>query len=439
MRATLRAQGPKAAAARRRRLSRSAILSQDPGCTSGAEETRYAVVGAGFAGMAACWHLLQVHRSRGDAVHVDVFDAVGIAGGASGAAAGLLHPYNTRGKLIWKGLEGVRATVELLSAAESANSDEASPLYRRGGIVRPAATQKQGSDFAKHVGKHEVTDGWEAELLDYGTAKSLLPGLRSATHNWPEDDEAFAMYIKKGIVIHPDRYLKSLWRACQIAAEDSGGGAHFHCQQIDSVQEMDRYTAVILAGGAATSAIREFKDIELPLTMCLGQVLELVPRDDRTVYPLHSPSILGSTYLAAQDERKVVVGATKVYNVPETAEGALSMLGQPVDRTEQDLVESLLFARMDQVYPPISDWKVHSVKQGVRAMPPRSPLGSLPLMGRLFPATPSNPATWYVVGLGARGLVYHALLGHWLAQAVAHNDPTRVPLELAPPPPRPTR
>lgn len=434
MRATLRAQGAKAAAARQRRVSCQNVLIKEEKFDLNVKKTRYAVVGAGFAGMAACWHLLQVHRSRGEAVQLDVYDAVGIAGGASGAAAGLLHPYNTRGKLIWKGMDGVRATVELLSVAESATKDEPSPFYRCGGIVRPATTSKQASDFVKHVGKEEVPDGWDAELVDYATAKALLPGLQSATDSWPEEDEAFAMYIQKGIVIHPERYLKRLWKACQMSAEDGGGEARFHRQRIDSVQGMDLYTAVILAGGAATPAIREVKDVNLPLTMCLGQVIELIPKDGQTVYPTASPSILGGTYLAAQDERRIVVGATKLYNVPESAEQARSMLGKPVDPDVQEHVESKLCTRMDQVYPLISNWTVHAVKQGVRAMPPRSSLGSLPLMGRLSPATSTRPATWYLVGLGARGLVYHALLAHWLAQAVAHNDPERVPPELAPPP-----
>ena len=59
-------------------------------------ERRYAVIGGGFAGVATAWHLL-AHANR--PVRVDLFDGAGIAGGASGTAAGLLHPYSRKGKV----------------------------------------------------------------------------------------------------------------------------------------------------------------------------------------------------------------------------------------------------------------------------------------------------------------------------------------------------
>ena len=54
-------------------------------------------MGGGFAGVAAAWHLLALTHPR--AVDIDLFDAAGIAGGASGAAAGLLHPFSPKGKV----------------------------------------------------------------------------------------------------------------------------------------------------------------------------------------------------------------------------------------------------------------------------------------------------------------------------------------------------
>ncbi len=54
-------------------------------------------MGGGFAGVAAAWHLLALTHPR--AVGLDLYDAAGIAGGASGAAAGLLHPFSPKGKV----------------------------------------------------------------------------------------------------------------------------------------------------------------------------------------------------------------------------------------------------------------------------------------------------------------------------------------------------
>ena len=98
-------------------------------------------------------------------------------------AAGLLHPYTPRGKIIWRGTEGVAATLELVEAAENAErameatameataerdevyGDEkkktrptVSPrenrgraIARRAGVCRPARSLKQARDLAKHA------------------------------------------------------------------------------------------------------------------------------------------------------------------------------------------------------------------------------------------------------------------------------------------------
>ena len=67
------------------------------------------------------------------------------------------------------------------------------------------------------------------------------------------------------------------------------------------------------------------------------------------------------------------------------------------------------------------------VRSGVRALPPRTAEGSLPLAGKL-----QEPGRqwWVVVGLGARGLVYHAWLGRLIACAILANDEEMIPLEL---------
>lgn len=66
------------------------------------------------------------------------------------------------------------------------------------------------------------------------------------------------------------------------------------------------------------------------------------------------------------------------------------------------------------------------VRAGVRAMPPRTAQGALPLAGRLRP----DRCWWVVSGLGARGLVYHAWLGRLLAAAVLADDEAALPAEL---------
>lgn len=70
---------------------------------------RCAVVGGGFAGLATAYHLAAYGSD------VTVFDPNEVGtGGASSVAAGLLHPLTPRGKVIWKGVEGLAAAKELV-------------------------------------------------------------------------------------------------------------------------------------------------------------------------------------------------------------------------------------------------------------------------------------------------------------------------------------
>ncbi|XP_039164619.1 uncharacterized protein LOC120291399 [Eucalyptus grandis] len=57
---------------------------------------RYAVLGAGFAGLSVAWHLLR-HSPEKLHLRIDIYDESGIGGGASGIAGGLLHPYSPKG------------------------------------------------------------------------------------------------------------------------------------------------------------------------------------------------------------------------------------------------------------------------------------------------------------------------------------------------------
>jgi hypothetical protein len=69
---------------------------------------------------------------------------------------------------------------------------------------------------------------------------------------------------------------------------------------------------------------------------------------------------------------------------------------------------------------------------GVRALPPRATLGRLPLL-RALPVPPGAPPAdcWLLAGLGARGLVYHALLAEALATALLARDASLLPPETA--------
>ncbi|EPS73177.1 hypothetical protein M569_01580, partial [Genlisea aurea] len=93
----------------------------------------YAVLGAGFAGLSVAWNLLQLSFKESD-VCVDIYDEVGIGGGASGVAGGLLHPYTPKAKIQWHGAECWKESLNLLNIAEAAllkESQSSSSIIRR--------------------------------------------------------------------------------------------------------------------------------------------------------------------------------------------------------------------------------------------------------------------------------------------------------------------
>lgn len=88
---------------------------------------KIAIVGAGYAGLAAAWHLLQ-HGAK-----VVVFDG---GQGASHASTGLLHPAPGRRAVpVWRAEEGMQAALELLEVAGD--------VFERNGILRIAASEEQ--------------------------------------------------------------------------------------------------------------------------------------------------------------------------------------------------------------------------------------------------------------------------------------------------------
>ena len=106
------------------------------------------------------------------------------------------------------------------------------------------------------------------------------------------------------------------------------------------------------------------------------------------------------------------------------------------------LTDADALAALDELLPParaslpaLAASTVRCVKWGVRALPPRTQLGALPLLGRVLPARtaeqPVSAPIWVLVGLGSRGLVYHALLAEQLATAVLTGDPGALPVECA--------
>ncbi|CAL9222724.1 unnamed protein product [Arabidopsis halleri] len=201
---------------------------------------RYAVLGAGFAGIFVAWHLLKCPKEL--RLSVDVYDEIGIGGGASGVSGGLLHPYSPKGKLLWHGAECWRECLELLNVAETAasyppadkgdsNESFGNFMVRRRGILRPATNAKTldlMSDNARNCLASCVV-----ETVDKDGAQNLVPNLCLPLK--------CAFYLPGAMNVNPQRYLQALFLACQNSAKASLGMKKITLvkKSIDDVLELE--------------------------------------------------------------------------------------------------------------------------------------------------------------------------------------------------------
>jgi hypothetical protein len=196
---------------------------------------------------------------------------------------------------------------------------------------------------------------------------------------------------------------------------------------------------------------------------------------DNPSYPPGAPSILGQPYLASQGGQLLVLGASQDHEwlptaalqecyhsdwLQHLADAAVgghaaepgATAGSSIDRRPALLAAAQkLLAGAAAVWPPVVAWQVAGVRSGVRALPPRGPQGSIPLVGAwnqplrsagdprsddstsattMSSSSSTPPPIWLCVGLGARGLVYHAWLGALVAQGILDGSEQHIPAEL---------
>lgn len=144
----------------------------------------------------------------------------------------------------------------------------------------------------------------------------------------------------------------------------------------------------------------------------------------REEYPEHSPAILSDAWLAVQGARRIDLGSTWDWSSRNYS--------REVTTEEASKASELLLQKASVVYPAINDWTVTGAVAGVRAMPPLTADGSLPLLGCVDEFIDGDHACkyWLFTGLGARGLLFHGWLGKLMALAVLSSDENLIPSEL---------
>jgi glycine/D-amino acid oxidase-like deaminating enzyme len=200
---------------------------------------KVAIVGAGYAGLAVAWHLLQKN------VDVTVFDG---GEGASHVSTGLLHPCpGKKATPTWRSDEGMQAALELLEVASAER-----PVFVRNGILRIAATDEQKKEFGGET-----------------------------------------LWIPEGITVYSKLYLEGLKIACKKAK--------FEKRWVQNLQELDEYDAIVLTTGAETLQLIDLPvkrtigqclicKWEKPLSMSLLSAGHITPTEDPEL------CLVGSTY-----------------------------------------------------------------------------------------------------------------------------------------------
>ncbi|MDE3046469.1 MAG: FAD-binding oxidoreductase [Verrucomicrobiota bacterium] len=320
---------------------------------------RIAIVGAGFAGLALTWHLLQKE------MEVTLFDSE--EGSASAVSTGLLNPFPAKlGIRSWRATEGMQATKELLEVAEKALGRS---VAERTGVLRLALQESIKQAFRERANEDPEAIWWDPEqVIEKVLGARPVPGL----------------WIPSGITVYSKLYLQGLRKACQKA--------RFEKKVIGSLQELSSYDYAILAVGAGISRFPE----------CAHLLLE----------PLK-----GQALLCSWPAGHLPCGLAGLGHITSTEDPALCHIGSTYERGFADALptpEAILKLKKQAAafYPPAENATVLHVEAGVRVCRKQ---GYRPIVEQL------GPKAWVFTGLGSRGLLYHALLARDLATHLTNH------------------
>ena len=220
---------------------------------------KIAILGAGLAGLAVGYKLSQQ-------AEITLFDPNGIGGGASGIAAGLLHPFvGQTGKLSTFGREGMKATLSLLE-------EIGEPFLK--GLIRLPFRKQMEEGFLLHP---------EFIPLTPEETKKKFPAIGAKNSFWSEE----------GYVVNTPSYLQSLFKGIK----DAGGS--LIPERINDFSALKAFDKILLAMGHETPLV----DIH-PIK---GRIIEVewpasLPRlpcpvsGEGYIIPKENSCLIGATY-----------------------------------------------------------------------------------------------------------------------------------------------
>lgn len=338
---------------------------------------RVAILGAGFAGLAVTWYLLNYTKGS---ITVDLFDPEPIGGGASGLSSGLLHPYTGKhAKRAWESARCLKETHRLITEASRAIGK---PIVLSKGILRPALDPQQIADFQLCAQNNEDT-----QWLSKEKCEDLIKGIQL-----PEGGGG--LFIQEGLTLDVGVYIQGLWQACALL------GTQYHQQRLISNEDLESYDRILIAMGPMIKNFPPLKD--LPINAVKGQILKLK-------WPLNvkppSHSLISQKYLVmSPDHKTCFVGATYEHQFDSPQADST--------KAYQDIMPKIL-----AFFPSLEGAEILDCKAGFRA----SSHNHLPLLGKI------TDQFYFFTGLGSKGLLYHAWLGKRVARALLTTNTKHFP------------
>lgn len=328
---------------------------------------RIAILGAGFSGIATAWHLLQFQSTK-KSLQVVVFDPKGVGGGASGIAAGLMHPYaGAHAKLNPQAAEGMQATFKLLDAAAKALGESVADVS---GLLRIALTEDQKRDFSLCASKHADVQRCTSDMC-----QSLVPGVALSE----------GILIRSAVTVNSERYLQGLWQACSLL------GAKLEKSAIMNLTELSDFDVIVVAIGAAATSLPELA--HLSITPIKGQIIECQWPQHLAALPM---PINSQAYIVMNPGNATcIIGATYERHF-SSAESEFN-----------NALEELQ-AKASALFPALGNIQIVKCRAGLRASAPHHQ----PLIKQI------NQKCWVISGMGSKGLLYHALYAEKLSQQI---------------------
>ena len=325
---------------------------------------KIAIAGAGFAGLSVAWHLAFHAKKHHDITILDP----NVCGGASSAAAGLVHPFGgKRGNLAKWGEEAFKDTLNLFDEAKKYQNQDFI-LHR--GMVRLAMTKEQEQDYKNSALTNPDLRWFEKEQCQqFFSLLAPYPGL----------------LVKQALAIDPQLYLEALKQG--LAAK----GVAFAVQNIRTKEQLHSFDAAVIACGYMTSELTQGFDI--PFRFLKGQGFEFeLPKG---VEPFKY-AINGDLYaVMLRDQKRLFLGATFERGNADPA-------------ADFQTAKEKIYPKLQAMMPALAEQEPVAIRSHVRL----TTASHFPYAQRL------EKNTWVFSGLGSKGLLYHAFLGRKVAAEI---------------------